>query len=571
MIKIKYFIVLLSYSVINGQIDFQNQASARGVGYSCGNIEYGGGISFYDYNNDGWDDITLATENNANIKIFKNNQDGFFIPETTLIPVNNFQQKQVVWVDFDNDGDNDLFITSNVQGNRLYRNDTIEFTDITVAAGLPLDNLFTFGASWGDFNNDGFLDLYICNRDLNLTIPNFLFKNNGDSTFVNVNASSGIGMGSHLSLCAAFFDYNNDGWQDIYVANDKTQTQNLLYHNNGDGTFIEIGESSGTNVTIDAMSTTIGDYNNDGWFDIYVTNGIQGNVFFKNNADGTFSNISSTSGTSFNSAGWGAVFLDADNDSDLDLYVSGSLDGTNPSFLSAAFYENLSNDSFLILNNGSFNNDNSESYANAIGDIDNDGYPEIVVSNSNNDDLFLWKNSSTQNNNWLKIKLQGTISNKQGIGSLIEISINGEKQYRYTLCGEGYLGQNSNSEFFGLGADTVIDYIKVTWLSGMQDILYNVDANQSLTIIEGSNTLSIEEFNKRKLVVYPNPTSDYLYVATDNKNYIDFEILDLGGRSVSSGNILSSEKITVSNLVSGNYFIKLKIDDRFFIKRFFKH
>ena len=105
----------------------------------------------------------------------------------------------------------------------------------------------------------------------------------------------------------------------------------------------------------------------------------------------------------------------------------------------------------------------------------------------------------------------------------------------------------------------------------MQDILYNVDANQSLTIIEGSNTLSIEEFNKRKLVVYPNPTSDYLYVATDNKNYIDFEILDLGGRSVSSGNILSSEKITVSNLVSGNYFIKLKIDDRFFIKRFFKH
>ncbi len=562
---------MLGFEGIYCQINFQNQASARGVGSSCGIINYGGGISFYDYNNDGWDDITLATENSDNLKIFKNTQDGFFIQETVLNPSNNFQHKQVVWVDFDNDGDNDLFITSNTNGNRLYRNDVVGLTDITVSAGLPLDNLFTFGASWGDYNNDGFLDVFICNRDLNFQIPNFLFKNNGDGTFISVNINSGIGLGSYLSLCAAFFDFNNDGWQDLYVANDKTQTQNLLYHNNGDGTFTEIGESSGTNVAIDAMSTTIGDYDNDGWFDIYITNGPDGNILFRNNGDGTFTDMAQDSGTTFNSSAWGSVFLDAENDGDLDLYVSAQSNGADPQFLSAAFYENQGSNTFTILNNGSFSNDNLESYTNAMGDIDNDGYPEIIVSNSNNEDLFLWKNLTTTTNNWLKVKLEGTTSNKQGIGSRIEISVNGQKQYRYTLCGEGYMGQNSGTEFFGLGLNTIVDYVKVTWLSGMQDILYNVSPNQLLSITEGSNPLNTRDFNNFNVNIYPNPVNDYLYINTFGAYNITYEILDLSGRVFLSGKIDNFGYVNIKDLSTGQYLIKVENSNGRSIKKIIKY
>lgn len=571
MKKSVYLLIWLSFMMANGQISFQDQASARGVGETCGIINYGGGISFYDYNNDGWDDITLATENNENLKIFKNTQDGFFIPDTALIPFNNFQQKQVLWVDFDNDGDNDLFITSTTNGNRLYRNDTVELVDVTASSGLPLDNLYTFGASWGDYNKDGLLDVFICNRDLSLQIPNYLFKNKGDGTFVNVSMTSGIGSGSHLSLCAAFFDYNNDGWQDIYVSNDKTQTVNLLYHNNGDGTFAEMGEVSGTNVAIDAMSTTIGDYNNDGWFDIYVTNGPNGNVLFKNNGDGTFTNMAEDSGTTFNSSAWSSVFLDAENDGDLDLYVSSESSGINPEYMPAAFYENLGNNTFTVLNNGSFNNDNRESYSNAIGDIDNDGYPEIVVSNSSNEDLFLWKNLTTTTNNWLKVKLQGVTSNRQGVGSRIEISVNGQEQYRYTLCGEGYLGQNSGSEFFGLSSNLVVDYVKVTWLSGIEDVLYDVPVNQTLNIVEGSNPLGVTDLNKLDVKIYPNPARDYIYISAIDVQEIMYEISDITGRTVMSGIVDNLEHIITSDLSTGQYLIKLKTLDMQSVKRFIKH
>ncbi|WP_370104821.1 FG-GAP repeat domain-containing protein, partial [Winogradskyella sp.] len=228
--------IIFNFCLVQGQIFFENQASARGVGDSCGSIALGMGISFNDYNNDGWDDITFATQGSENVKIYKNTQNGFFILETQLNPFNLSQQKQPIWVDFDNDGDKDLFVTSNTDGNRLYRNDITALTDITVSAGLPLENLVTYGASWGDYNNDGFLDVFISNRDDGV-IPNFLFKNNGNGTFTNVSNLVGISNESRLSFGAAFFDYNNDGWQDIYVINDRVEYQNQLYSNNGDGTF----------------------------------------------------------------------------------------------------------------------------------------------------------------------------------------------------------------------------------------------------------------------------------------------------------------------------------------------
>lgn len=553
-----FFVLLIVCCSLQAQPFFENQATSLGIDDFSGTIFLGSGISFFDFNNDGWDDITFGTQTGDPVKIYKNNGDGTYSLEASLVPNNTSQQRQVIWVDFDNDGDNDLFVSCDLDGSRLYRNDGTALVDITIAAGFPTEAQDNFGASWGDYNNDGYLDVFLCNRGASTPQPNYLYQNNGNGTFTNVSVAAGIDNGSHLSFCSAFFDFNKDGWQDIYMANDKTNTSNILFKNNGDGTFTDISAASGTNLAIDAMSVTISDYDSDGWFDIYVTNGIPGNYLLKNNGDETFTNMAVTSGTIFESVAWGAVFLDAENDGDLDLYVSGSLDGSVPSLLSAAFYLNDGNGNFSIPSSAGFQNDTSESYANAIGDTDNDGFPEIVVSNSGGDDIFLWKNATSSTNNWLKVNLEGVTSNKQGIGATIEVRSEGVSQYRYTVCGEGYISQNSGTEFFGLGTNTSIDYVKVTWLGGAEDILYDVTPNQTLHIVEGNDTLNVAEFNAyNALQVYPNPTTGNLWIQTTADASYEYIIYDSRGAQVKRGQVNSSDFIDISTLSSGYYLLKL--------------
>ena len=547
--------LLLSVRVAYSQSNFVDRATDLGIGVSCGDVPIGNGISFYDYNSDGWDDVTLATQAGDPIRFFKN-VNGVFQEETLNIPINTSQIKQINWVDYDNDGHIDLYATSNISGNKLYRNDgSFNFSDVTSESQLPTTNIFTYGASWGDYNNDGFLDVFLSNRDVALVVPNYLYRNNGDGTFTNVSEIAGIINTGNLSFCSAFFDFNNDGWQDIYVSKDRIENKNILYKNNGDGTFSDVSEASNTDLYIDAMSVTIEDYNSDGWLDIYVTNTQEGNVFLQNNGDETFTNVAITNGTTFNSIAWGAVFLDAENDMDLDLYVSGLLDGSNPNFLSAALYENDGNGNFTIPSEG-FINDTGESYANAIGDVDNDGFPEIVVANADNEHVFLWKNEAASVNNWLKVKLEGIQSNKNGVGSFIEIAINGEKQYRYTLCGEGYLAQNSGTEVFGVGTNSTIDYIKVTWLSGLVDEITNVSANQLLTIVEGSNPLSNNEYSIEPIKLIPNPVEDVLKIIS-REPVETIEVYNSIGQLILQLNQNKIEYINMSQFKSGLYMVKL--------------
>ncbi|MFD2823883.1 FG-GAP-like repeat-containing protein [Lacinutrix iliipiscaria] len=553
--------MFVSYGVLYSQINFENQVEALGIGVNSGLSFFGNGVSFYDYNNDGWDDISIATEQGTKIRFFKN-ENGTFVEDNSIdLPINTDEQKQINWVDIDNDGDKDLFVTSNNNGNKLYLNTgNLVFQDITISSGLPSTNLQSYGASWGDYNNDSFLDIFVSNRAQLDDQQNFLFKNNGDGTFTDVTLLAGIDDGSHMSFCSAFFDFNNDGWQDLYISSDKFTNQNFLYKNNGDGTFTDISATSGTGIFIDAMTTTIGDFNNDGWFDIYVTNTYSGNVFFKNNGDGsTFTDITLSTGTGFYSIGWGAVFLDAENDTDLDLYVSGEFDGSFNDYLSAAFYENIGSEMYNISNDSGFAGDTRASFSNAIGDVDNDGYPEIVVNNSSYDDLFLWKNQSPHTNNWLKVKLEGVQSNRDGIGATIEISVDGHKQYRYTHCGEGYLAQNSGTEFFGLGLETEIDYIKVTWLSGIEDVLSNVNSNETITIVEGS-TLSLENNSFESFKYYPNPVQNKLTIKAQSR-VEHISIFNSIGQKVNSlsPNLMMTE-INVSHLESGVYLVKVIID-----------
>ncbi len=547
------FLVITTFGF--AQLAFQDNATVRGVGYSYGASTYGGGVSFCDFDGDGWDDLTYSTTDGEKVYFYKNYGGTF--AQVDLGINDTYRVKQVLWVDYDNDGDKDFMATSITGLNKFYRNNgDMTFFDISDTIGFFTDNLYTYGVSFGDIDNDGDLDAFIANRDdQTFNQYSYLYRNDA-GTFVDISASSGIYLGNQLSFCSAFFDYDNDGDQDIYVANDKLANMNRLYQNDGTGNFTDVSVSSGTGINIDAMSTTIGDYNKDGWFDIYVSNTTSGNYLLKNNGDGTFTNEAYLTGTEMNTIAWGSIFLDADNDADLDLYVSSNMDGTVNGLITAAFYENNGSDYFTIPSGAGFDNDSRESYADAMGDFNNDGLPDIIVMNDTENN-FLWENKTNNSNNYLKVKLQGVLNNRDGIGSRIEISINGDKQYRYTLCGEGYLGQNSNTEMFGLGTATTVDHLKVTWLNGTEDVFTNVSANQTLSIVEGSS-LSVYEFGLSDVNVFPNPTEGVISVS-NLKEDLNVTIYNVLGKQLAVKNITTiKNRIDISKLPKGIYLFTFK-------------
>lgn len=581
--KLSFIIFLfLNNCFLFAQINFEDVALSKGVNVVTGDVVFGSGVSFFDFNNDGWDDLSFATKHNQELEFYQN-FNGQFIKISLGVGLidTNHHAKQINWVDLDNDGDSDLFITSTRIGtgstdlgyyrNRLFENTgNLNFTEITQQAGLPMQTLGSYGASWGDYNSDGFLDVFICNRDENSR--NFLYKNNGDGTFDDVSEIAGISLISHLSFASAWIDINNDGYQDLYISNDKIEQEtfrNIMYKNNGDGTFTDISESSGTNILIDAMTVTVGDYNNDGWFDIYVTN-LGRSTFLKNNGDETFTDVATETNTEFNSSAWCANFLDGDNDGKLDLYVSGSLSGF-PQFLSGAFYHNNGSNVYNIPLDSGFEFEDGASYSNAIGDFNNDGLPDIIETNIEDANVFLWENNNIENNNWIKIDLEGVISNRDGIGSVIEVTADGKTQYHYTNSGESYLSQNSGTEFFGLGGATIIDQIKVKWLSGATNILKDVSVNQSIKILEDTQSLSIDTDTQLLISLYPNPVSNFLNIKTQ-ECLQSIEILDLQGRLVvnlKADNCLIN-KVDISDLNSRIYFVRLNFDHKSVTKKIIK-
>ena len=559
------YIVLLFFSFYCSafsQLFFENKSIELGIVNSGGtsNGIYTGGLSFFDYDNDGWDDITIGGKSSTQpLRFFKNNS-GTFVEEYFNFSVTG-HVKQVIWVDYDNDGDNDFFVAVANGLNKLYNNDgSFNFTDATVTAGFPNTTLKTFGASFGDYDNDGFLDVFISNLDYSGIRPNYLYHNNGDGTFANVSQSAGIGNASNYSFCSVFLDFNNDGFQDIYVINDRMTTRNVLYKNDGDGTFTNVSVSSGTDLQMNAMSTAVEDYDYDGWLDVYVTNTSEGNIFLHNNGNGTFSDIAAATNTEVNRFTWGANFLDADNDTDLDLYAS------TAELNVSAFYEHLSDGTFQVPTNAGFDVDTYHSVSNVIGDINNDGYTDIFVNNDAPQNSSLWSNSGWTNN-WLKVKLTGVQSNRNGIGSWIEVSVNGQIMNRYTLCGESFLGQNSGTEIFGLGNATNIDYVKVKWLSGIEDMFMNVSPNQTINIIENNTTLSTIDIEADGLKIFPNPSNGMVYFK-NNHDILTVDILDVSGRKMDTKVIDQiNSSIDMSHYSKGIYFLSIKTKGSTIIKR----
>lgn len=451
-------------------------------GYGTG--AYGGGISFCDFDNDGWDDLTLASQQGDSIHFFRN-IGGSFEKLASLIP-NTSEVKQVLWVDYDNDGDKDLYLTSNQGANRLYENTgDLNLLDKTSGAGLPLDSMPTFGAAWGDYDNDGYLDLYFTNRTGSIPYSNYLYRNLGNGTFADVTNAAGVADSNKRAFCAAFVDVDHDRWPDIYVAQDY-QFGNTLFRNLGTGSFGDISLSSNANLTMDAMCVTAGDYDNDNDLDIYVTNTQLGNRMLRNNNNGTFTEVGTAIGVALNHIGWGSTFFDMENDGDLDLFVCAESSGPNY-VTSHHLYENLGNGNFAYSTNAGFGTDVSANFSSATGDFNRDGFPDIAVLNNFSQDLIrLWENQGT-GANWLRVKLQGTNVNRDGVGSFIEVYCGGTRYMRYTQCGTGFLSQNSSYEHFGVGNFSMIDSVKVLWPDGTEDLFIEVCPNRQVTLIQGTS------------------------------------------------------------------------------------
>ena len=436
------------------------------------------GCSWGDYDNDGDLDFFVTNRHDQDNFFYQNNGDSTFRKITSdVITTDGGNSFSSSWADYDNDGDLDLFVANgNNQNNFLYAN-TGAATFVKITTGdIVNDGGDCMGCSWGDYDNDGALDLFVANDN---NQNNFLYVNNGDGTFAKITTGDIVNDGGN-SHAPSWADYDNDGDLDLFVANGNNQN-NFLYSNHGDGTFSKITISDIVNDGCYSHNSSWGDYDNDGDLDLFVANGNnQNNFLYSNNGDGNFIKI--TTGDIVNDGGYsgGSSWGDYDNDGDLDLFVA---NGGQSNFL----YSNNGDGTFTKIITGNVVNSGGLSNSCSWCDYDNDGDLDLFVANEEDEDNFLYQNNGNDNN-WINIQCVGVASNTSAIGAKVRVkaTINGNSvwQMREISGQTGYANQNSLNDEFGLGNATIIDSIKIEWPSGIVQILNNVAINQFLIVTE---------------------------------------------------------------------------------------
>ncbi len=496
----------------------------------------GTGAAIFDFNGDGFNDIFIANGTMLDphapptrSQLYRNDGAGRFTDVSAKAGLTRSGWAQAACVgDIDNDGHPDLLVTY-YGHNSLYRNQGDgTFVDVTAKAGLP-----TSGTRWGsgcafiDYDRDGLLDIFVANYvDLDLaTTPkpgssrscewkgiavwcgphglptghNALYRNNGDGTFTDVSEKAGIlAPGGRFGLGAVVADFDNDGWPDIYVACD--QTPSLLYRNKHDGTFEERGDAAGVAYNADGqlqagMGIAVADYDGNGFLDIAKTNFSGDRPSLYRNDDGKFfEDVSEQAGLGRNQLlGWGAAFLDIDEDGWPDLimangHVYPEIDSTpigETYRQKTLLYRNLGNGRFADITDsaGPAFAVKRPARGLATGDLDGDGRPEIVIVNMN-DKPSLLKNTGPKRNA-VSLTLVGTKSNRSAIGARCTVEAGGRKQISDVVSGGSYFSQNSLTQYFGIGDAKQADRVEVRWPSGQTQTWTNVPANKTITLTEG--------------------------------------------------------------------------------------
>jgi|GEM_PF-1698924 len=434
------------------------------------------GCSWGDYDNNGFHDLFVANWDAQWDNFYRNNGDGTFVKLNGIFNETNPYSTSSHWADFDNDGDLDLFITNLSDNNILFENigDGL-FNKITNNI-IVNEGGNSRTASWCDYDGDGDLDLFVSNR---FGYNNFLYQNTGNGTFIKITEGSIVNDGGNSTGCC-WGDYDNDGDMDLFVANASNQ-QNFLYQNKSNGFFQKITTGEIVTDVGSSSSGAWGDYDNDGDLDLFVTNSDgQNNCLYVNNSNGSF--YRKTDGIIVNDGGDsnGSSWTDFDNDGDLDLYVVNQNGEDN--FL----YSNNGDGTFTKITDSFVACDGGYSNGAAWCDVDNDGDLDLFVANSNRQNNFFYLNRGNPNY-WINFRLHGIMSNSYGIGTKIRIkaNINGDPVWQMQeISGQAYTSQNSINAEFGLGDATVIDSVLIYWPSKILKVLTNIAVDQFLVIEE---------------------------------------------------------------------------------------
>ena len=463
----------------------------------------GTGVSFADFNGDDLDDLTFG-HHGGQIRYYQG--DGLIFEEVQFNIDNDLHEsKSVLWADIDNDGDQDFLITNRNASNKLWMNQgDMEFLDATASCGISTSFLSkSYGASFGDYDNDGFIDLYICNYHTPIiNHQNELYHNNGDGTFTDVTMISGAGNGLQQSFQSTWIDIDHDGFLDLHVINDRVDFKNSFYHNNGDGTFIDMADVWGADLGIYAMSSTFGDYDNDGDMDVYVTNGQEGNKLLANQLhEGMgFVDVTNLEGVEVQQLCWGACFIDSNNNRWKDLYVATGISVFSDYPNNYDFYPASPNAFFSYSGISPMQNLTDDiaqvehhTFAIAKGDFNSDGFPDLVSHQLGINASVI--TSIPTENHFVKIRPQGTIANRDAIGAEVKVYHSLEQnqgangfEVDVVFCGDKYLSQNSRHLQFGLGSCTQIDSVQVTWPGGSKEVFTGVLIDTTVVLIEGTST-----------------------------------------------------------------------------------
>ncbi|MEK7831209.1 MAG: CRTAC1 family protein [Acidobacteriota bacterium] len=551
------FVVLLAAALAQQKpaVKFTDATKAAGINFindSSAEKKYivesmGGGAAMFDFDGDGRLDIYLLNSYSVEAALAKKPRPSAALYRGIQTIGGNGKFEDVAakaglsdpgWAmgvsvaDFDNDGDDDLYVTC-FGANRLYRNSGGKFEDVTAKAGVG-DARFSTGSAWGDYDRDGDLDLFVTNYvDFKLEdLPQFgkgalcqyrnvpvqcgprglpgagdsLYRNNGNGTFTDVTKQAKVDDATGFyGLGVIWTDFDDDGWPDIFVANDATP--NYAYRNNRDGTFTEMGLMLGlavdeNGVEQGSMGISVADYDRDGRLDFIVTNfAEQYNTIYRKNADGSFSDVSrstKTADASIPLVGWGVKFFDADNDGWPDLFAANGhvypqIEGAFPGGQypqRKLFYRNQRNGTFADLSNetGEALTVRRASRGAAFGDYDEDGDVDVVVNELDGAPTLLRNDSGSKSGNWISLKLVGAKSNRNAVGARVEVKAGGPSgqmlQIDEVRAGDSYISHSDWRLHFGLGSVTTVDEITIRWPSGKTEKLSKVAVNQVMKIIE---------------------------------------------------------------------------------------